>query len=467
MQHPHKILYFIISMYLLVFVMPTKAQTVDITTDERAELISIVGRLSQFQEYSQGSIKAYNNAIDSYFAEYKTHPITKLAQEYRKEYGLSYDAMMWVALHIDIRQPNIVVNEHAYNNLPDRWTKERLEHFVNELSFFYQQTKFHEFYKFQEKFYEQCVKTMADVLENKVQYSWFKDFWGAQAVDNFHIIISLTNGPSNYGIKTVDNDKNEKAYAVLGCGTDDTGTPFFDAQILISLIVHEINHSFDKGTKEITEKTKKESEIIHPLIAEQMNRQAYNQWQIIIEEATVRAGVICYMQSDTINNFDVNKEVKIQQRRSFFWIDKLVEQLNVYRNNRSQYPTIKDFAPQIIQVYKDVAEKISAPDFCLPHVAKASLKDDSIIPTSTNEIIFTFNKPMLAKGYGLNPGVLGNNSFPKIKKIEWIDNMNLRVEVDLEADKEYSISMYIPAYSDLDGFPMQKGFDLKFKTQAD
>ena len=82
----------------LVCILPIKAQTVHVDTDERAELVSIVGRLAQFQEYSSGEIQDYNDAIDTYFSSFTNHPIIALSQEYRRDFGLSYDAMMWVAL---------------------------------------------------------------------------------------------------------------------------------------------------------------------------------------------------------------------------------------------------------------------------------------------------------------------------------------------------------------------------------
>lgn len=449
----------------LVCILPIKAQTVHVDTDERAELVSIVGRLAQFQEYSSGEIQDYNDAIDTCFSSFTNHPIIALSQEYRRDFGLSYDAMMWVALHVDLIDKGVQVNKFAYNNLPSRWTKERFEKYVTELSDFYKQTDFAEFYSSHTSMYEEAVKEVKDALTSHVSLAWFNDFWGTQSAGNFHVIVSLVNGCGNYGLKTVDDNQHEEVYSVIGvCPIEQINPSMTVVDYLVPLFVHETNHSYEKGVSEIVEKTRKAGEIIFPTIAEQMKGQAYGSWAIVVEEAMVRAGVINYMKNDSINKFDSNREITIQKGRSFFWIDRLVKLFDTYQQNREKYPTMKELVPEVVQMYDELAAQMSAPGFAFPNIADATVKDGEVIPVDTKELTFTFNKPMLTRGYGFNYGKLGKESMPKIDKIVWVDETHLKLTIRLEKNKSYSLRLFTQAYSDTEGFPMQQGFELTFTT---
>ena len=444
-----------------------KAQNVTISTDRRAELVSIIGRLAEFEEYSQGRILSYNEDIDTYFKEFKTHPVINLAQEYRKDFGLAYDALMWVALHIDIENDSVKINEIAYNNLPSRWTKERLILFVNELSDFYQKSDFTSFYKSNEELYKKVHGEMINLIIHKTELSWFNKFWGTQSLHSFNVIASLVNGCANYGLKTIDNNQKEDAYPVIGvCETDSNNRPIYNVDYLVPMFVHEINHSYDKGIEEIAQATQAAKEVILPYVENIMKQQAYSGWPIILEESMVRAGVINYMQNNKRYSFDVNKEIREQKSRGFVWIEKLADQLTVYQNNRELYPTILDFTPQIAKVFEDMAQTMSAPDFDFPHVTKTSIENESTVSAeTTTEIIFTFSKPMVTKSHGFRPGSLGPDTFPPISETEWINETQLRIIVNLEPEKEYSISHFPPAYLNQEGFPLVSNYNLLFKTE--
>ena len=450
----------------MLFTQSTKAQNVRVSIDERAELVSIVGRLAQFDEYSQGRIQSYNEAIDTYFKDYNTHRIIAMAQEFRKEYGLAYDAMMWVALHIDIEKDSIKINRYADNNLPSRWTKERLELFVNELSDFYQKSNFNTFFNSNQAIYAKAKKGMTDISTHSMAYDWFNEFWGTQASTGFNVIVSLVNGCANYGLKITDENKNEIAHPVIGvCQTDSTHTPLFNAEYLVPMFVHEINHSYDKGVGAIVQATQEAQEIILPYIEDIMKKQAYAGWHTLVEESMVRAGVINYMQNDTINSLDVRKEIKQQHSRGFVWMEQLVKQLEIYQNNRELYPTILHFTPQIVKVFEETAQIMTAPDFSFPKLIDTSIANGSITSADNTEIIFTFNKPMVTKGYGFTPGNLGPNAFPKIEQTEWLNDTQLRITVQLEPQKEYSIRLFPIAYLDKEGFPLLDNPNLSFKTE--
>ena len=85
---------------------PVSAQSVVINDRqvECFELLSTIFRLSGAREYTRGAISSYNQDVDSYFSSYKNHPAVVCAQEARKQYGISYDAIGIAAAHMCIEE---------------------------------------------------------------------------------------------------------------------------------------------------------------------------------------------------------------------------------------------------------------------------------------------------------------------------------------------------------------------------
>lgn len=432
--------------------------------DERAELVGIVFRLAGAEEYSGCIIEKYSQDIDNYFDKYRDHDVVKLAKEYRDEYGVGYDAVMYIAIHININNSDILLDERVFNKpIEGRWTEERLRLFANKLSDFYKKTNFRKFFSSHADLFSMTENRMNDILHHKMYYPWFNKFWGTIDVDNYNVIASLTNGCSNYGIKLIDNDKSENVFAIIGvCSTDSLNNPVFPLENSISLFVHEINHSyytvFDK------EQFREAGKTIFPLIENRMIDNAYGNWDIVVEEAMVRAAVINYMYKDPVNMYNIDSEIDHQKSIGFFWIANLVKELEVYDNNRDKYPSMASFVPRIVNFYNNLAKKIQIEGFSLPKIENTSIKNGSIIDSSTKELIYTFNKPMRTRGYGFNPGKLGKESMPKFDKIEWINDRNLKLTFDLEKDKEYSIKLFTPAYRDTEGNYLYENVELQFKT---
>ena len=78
-----------------------------------------------------------------------------------------------------------------------------------------------------------------------------------------------------------------------------------------------------------------------------MERQAYGDWQTVINESIVRAAVILYMQDQGFDQKQVLNELAKQVCCNFNWMPELVASLRNYAANRDQYPTLNDYYPEI------------------------------------------------------------------------------------------------------------------------
>ena len=77
-----------------------EAPSIRISTDPRVELMSLIFRLAKNPEYNQGRIKSYNEDADKHFASLEEHDVVKMARKLRETRGVSYDAVMKMAVHV-------------------------------------------------------------------------------------------------------------------------------------------------------------------------------------------------------------------------------------------------------------------------------------------------------------------------------------------------------------------------------
>ena len=105
----------------------TASFTVTARVDQRVELMSIVARLAEYPEYVNDQFKSYAAEVDSYFAKYKQHPAVAYAIKVRNERGVSFDAVMSIAVHME-PPPKLTPRVAFTDKIPDdRWSREGSE----------------------------------------------------------------------------------------------------------------------------------------------------------------------------------------------------------------------------------------------------------------------------------------------------------------------------------------------------
>ena len=93
------------------------------TLSKRVELLSIIFRLTGNPEYSRNDFKLYTDRIESHFSPYKNHELISFARSLVKTDGVSYDAVMSMAINLD-NQFNLPAD---YGSLDSRWNRNQVE----------------------------------------------------------------------------------------------------------------------------------------------------------------------------------------------------------------------------------------------------------------------------------------------------------------------------------------------------
>lgn len=88
--------------------------------DERVELMSIVFRLAGNPEYNDENNKRYADDIESYFSAYKNSDLILYAKSLRENRGISYDAVMSMAVRLEKKGKRFELIAENEDNLDSR-----------------------------------------------------------------------------------------------------------------------------------------------------------------------------------------------------------------------------------------------------------------------------------------------------------------------------------------------------------
>ena len=448
------------------------AQTVSVTAkvDRRIELTSIVARLAGYEEYTRSEFKSYVADVDEHFAKYKNHPAIEYARKMRASRNIAFDAVPSLAVHLN---QNFTPKFPFSDSAPDpRWGQKGAEEFAGLLRQFYKDTNGEAFFSSHAALYKTAEERMQTVI-GKVDFAWYKNFYGEIPRGTFNLYIGLLNGGMNFGPKVVYPDGREELFAVIGAWKmDEQGLPVY-ADDFLPTIIHEFNHSFINHLVHAREKQFTPSgEKIYRPVAEKMTRLAYGNWKTTVIESLVRAAVIRYL-FDHGETEKASDDLINERNRGFLWIDELFVLLGTFENSRKLYPTFRSFLPVIEGYAVDLAKRI---DGKAKYFARRQPRVVSIdaftngaqdVDPRLTEITFTFDQPLEGKGYSINIGTLGRAGYPIEKAVGYSpDRTKFAVQVKLKPDTQYEFIVTGASFKSVDAFPLQN-YVVKFKTKKE
>ncbi len=409
--------------------------------DERVEILSIVFRLAESEEYNSEVFKLYTDRIQMHYNSFKNHELIQFVKKMRKENGVGYDAVMSMAIHLDDQLNPLI---EFTNEVPDtRWGKENSYKFVSLLKEFYQDSDSEKFFKENTKLYKEVSKRFLPIYKD-LDIDWYKSFYGKEPNEEFLIVNGLGNGGGNYASSVNFPIDKRKVYAIMGTWkTDSTGMAMFPIKSYFPTLLHEFNHSFvnyllDKNPKPFEESGTK----IFNEVKDKMNNGGYYNWQTMLNEALVRAAVIKYMKDHNFAEEQISLEVSEQISRGFIWIEELVEELESYSSNREEYPTLESYVPNLIKAYKKYAKNLDYyvdrnEDLKARFVSISEFENGSqTVDPSLKQLTINFDKSFQGAQF-IRPGE-DMTAFPKITGLTYsTDNKSAILNVSLESEKEY------------------------------
>lgn len=452
-----------------------------VSVDPRIELLSIIFRLAGFDEYGMGRVPSYTSDVDAYFGKYRDHAVMALARSLRGTNSIGYDACMSLAVHL--KDAETLKPRRAWKepdpSLEKRWKPASAEEFVKAAKDFANASGFAGFFKEHSTLYGASVARMEELLRTRAHPEWFHQFYGSRPGAEFHLVLGMLNGPANYGVKFLAEDRKETLYCVLGVEeTDEAGMPVFGPRV-VETIVHEFSHSFVNHVVEAHRPAMEGSgKLLFSAVEAGMRRQAYGDWKIMIDESLVRAATIRYVlrfggraAADKLTASEVN-------RHHFAWAGELAALLGEYEENRTRYPTFESFFPRIIEFFderapvyaKEIEARRQATAGAEPKVVAISPAVAAVdVDPATAEIVITFDRSMRPGGFSvMYLGPEGPAHFPEITGRPAYDETGkaLTLPVKLKPEWTYRFSLNDEAggaFKSREGVALRR-YDVTFTT---
>jgi len=440
--------------------------------DERVELLSIVFRLANNSEYNMNTLPGYSSEIDRYFAPYKNHPAVQMARTLADKNDVGFDAVMVMAISLS-PPPELKPLVPFTLDVPDKRWGTDAEKFLPLLRDFYRDSKFADFYAAHQAMYRLAQERFAATL-GMVNFGWYPHFYGNAPDLAYHLILGMNNGGGNYGPRLIHPNGRTDLFSIIGCWTHDAdGKPTYPpGNGYLATIIHEFNHSFVNPAVAKHWKDFSGAEQVYAGVADQMQRMAYGNAQTMVNESLVRAAVILYFRQNGEDNRSSVKRIREEQRNGFFWMDRLVEELERYETQRAQYPTFTSYIPQVALFYRELATHASAEaaafDAKSAHVINVEpfANHAQSVDASVTTITIVLDKPLdPGAGYSINRGMDGDEHFPISGKPTFErSGLHILLPVHLKPNQAYSFVLTPLAFATPDGYPLAT-YKVEFKTK--
>ncbi|MGE3181331.1 MAG: DUF4932 domain-containing protein, partial [Phycisphaerae bacterium] len=385
------------------------AKELEARVDPRVELMSIVFRLAGNPEYNPANSKSgYSEEVESYFGTFRDHPVIQKARELRSTRGVSYDAVMSLAVHLtDAKNPDELTPFHPRpDRLDERWQTHEARDFLKLLRDFVRESRFAEFAAKHEAFYARCAARMEKKLSERDYVEFFNRYFGARPTAEFHVILGMLNGGGNYGVGVSFPDGREIISPIIGISSfDSDGLPVFGDDF-VPLIIHEFCHSYtNQVVDENADALQEAGERLHALVAEEMASQAYGTWKTVMYESFVRAVVVRAMAAFE-GTAAAEKQIVYEESRGFLWTREFGALLTHYEKSRDQYKSFDEFLPEVIAFLRDAAPRYDQKDAEVeknrPHVVSISpANGDNSVDPAIDTLVITFDRPMTHGRYSL------------------------------------------------------------------
>jgi hypothetical protein len=466
---------------------PEKATAkISVSVDPRVELMSIIFRLAGNPEYGQGKVPSYTQDVEEHFGRFRTHAVVKLATKLRQTRGVSYDAVMGMAVHITdaVTLQEKVPFSPQPKTLDARWTPETAREFLTLARLFVAETRFQDFFDLHEPLYRVGVQRMQEVLDKHAHLDWFDRFFGPRKGADFHVVLGMLNGGGSYGARVTRPDGQEELYSVIGVWmVDSGGQPTFTPGIA-STIVHEFTHSYTNPlVDQFAAQLQGPGEKLYPLVEKEMRGQAYAGWKTLMYESLNRACGLRYTLA-TDGLAAMNKAAAYQAARSFYWVGELADVLGEYDTQPRKYKDLAEFFPRITAFFEEYAKDADAKIGAIKGKKEGQIQEwrdkgpkiVSLVPANGAEdvdpglkaIVVTFDRPMRDKCWSVvTPG--SQDEFPKSAGPVGYDATRkvFTMPVTLEPDKEYHFGLnseQFAAFQSEEGIPLAP-VEVRFKTR--
>ena len=310
------------------------AAALAVAVDPRVELLSILCRLAGHAEYQRAYDTPYRRAADAYFEPFRNHSAVAATASLRARSGISFDAPMQFAVHLDPTTFGPAVRlDPPPSGLDGRWRAVDRAAYAALVQDFARTSGFAEFWESQATTRHAVEERYRDVLAAHPIVSWFDGVFGPRDAA-YHLAPGLLTGPMAYGVRATRKDGGEDLVQVMYLeAVDAAGLPQ-PGERTVEYLVHELAHSYVNPICDPVEELAVAAQPLFERTAAAMRKQNYTTPLILVDESVVRAVTILYLRERGTPD-QAARSLSEQRALSFSWTDDLATALAAARASRS------------------------------------------------------------------------------------------------------------------------------------
>lgn len=336
---------------LLFYPLKSLAEEKDIfvETDLRIELLTIIQYLSDNPLLTRYDFP-YRQEMIKQFLPFKGHfAVAKTKMLFDR--GFSFDGPPGVMMHLS-QPPELKVVVPFTQYLIDRADGEiNLREFLDGLRVFVKETKFMQIMEQFKPYFETIESQTRQKFDSKAYLKQLEAYYG-YGQHSYHIILGSFIHCGGYGPRVQLEDGTSDIYSIIGpCDVIGDYPDFGGVTYFEGLIFHEFSHSFINPLTDEHWKDFKDLGKLFSPISSDMQNLAYGDWKTCINEhlGRVFTARIAYANKgyETWER-EIEEDIKI----GFVYLPYLDKLYQIYEQNRSKYPTIRDFYSEISGLFK-------------------------------------------------------------------------------------------------------------------
>lgn len=321
-----------------------------ISIDPRIEALSAIQAISSYPLIKRKG--DYYDKVYNHFNSYSDLTAVSLTSKLYKEHGFGFDRPVTFMLYLSQPKELEKIADYKGNFIGKKGEEEILNHYRESIKEFIDKSNFEKFWNNNIELYNKIIEC---TIEDSYKVDWIKaleDYYN-QSQNSYNIILNPLN-IGGYGPSMEADNGELNLYNI--CTTDtisEDGIPYLGKDNFAPFAWHEFSHSFVAPLiDQYVDEVNKSSHLLEPL-REVMRKQAYETWEICVEEHIVRA-VVIRLYSLYLGEEMTKKQLQYEEDKNFIYIEPLIEKLKEYESlKKSSDITFAEFFPELIEVFEN------------------------------------------------------------------------------------------------------------------
>lgn len=321
------------------------------TVDCRTELLGVIMCLSDYSKYNDTFSDEYNNKfyierIRKRFAPYKKDPVIKEFNTIVKTYGFVYDRPLQLFLELDEHFKCTKLSDYIMQIVNNN---KKIYGFIAKLAPFAEKIGFADYYNSNLTEYKKYASSVIKPLLDAHLQDYLEDFYGVKLPKKIYVncIPYTVNG--YYGLQFPD----KLVECISTLYTSDSHNLFDETpnqEDFTVIAVHELSHTIVNPLTAEYNLVTNDSNLFSDINLKSSLTKCYTGDITFLNEHIVRGCECLFVKNHLHDQAFYEKRVNhYQNDLGFKYLTTVIESLEYYLANRSQYQTFKEYYPNIIE----------------------------------------------------------------------------------------------------------------------